>query len=209
MQLIRQYFPNLGQQQIAQFEALEELYKDWNSKINVISRKDIDNLYERHILHALSLGIVVQFDPGAHIVDLGTGGGIPGIPLAILFPEANFTLIDGTGKKIRVVQDIIEQIGLQNSRAQQVRAEEWKGRKFDFVVTRAVATLDKLLPWTHHLLSKKQRHAYPNGLFALKGGKVYEEIKALPNNEYTEVFPLAEIFDLEYYEEKYLVYVQG
>lgn len=207
--LIQTYFPKLSEQQLSQLSTLDELYKEWNSQINVISRKDIDNLYERHILHALALGIIIQFEAGADIVDLGTGGGLPGIPLAILFPKVNFTLIDGTGKKIKVVNDIIERIGLTNARAQQVRAEEWKGKKFDFVVSRAVANLDKLIPWSRRLLKKQQRHPYPNGLFALKGGDIEAEIKALVEREYTEVFPLEELFDLPYYEEKYLVYVQG
>lgn len=209
MQIIHQYFPNLTEKQIQQLGALQELYRDWNSKINVISRKDIDNLYERHILHAMSLGIVLQFEAGADILDLGTGGGIPGIPLAILFPDVKFTLIDGTGKKIKVVQEIINAIDLKNAHAQQVRAEELKGKKFDFIVTRAVATLDKLIPWSKRLFKRQHRHAYPNGLFALKGGNIQAEIDAMETNEYTEVFPLSDLFESEYYKEKYLVYVQA
>ncbi|MEM9885165.1 MAG: 16S rRNA (guanine(527)-N(7))-methyltransferase RsmG [Bacteroidota bacterium] len=209
MQIIHQYFPNLSAVQISQFEALEGLYKEWNAKINVISRKDIDNLYEHHILHALSLGILLQFEPDADILDLGTGGGLPGIPLAILFPHVKFTLIDGTGKKIRVVREIIQAIDLKNAKAQQVRAEEWKGKKFDFVVSRAAANLDKLVPWSKKLLKKRHQHAYPNGLFALKGGDIKAEIKALTTSEYTETFPLEALFDLAYYKEKYIVYVQA
>ncbi|MEL6718098.1 MAG: 16S rRNA (guanine(527)-N(7))-methyltransferase RsmG [Bacteroidota bacterium] len=209
MQIIHQYFPNLTPTQVKQLEALQPLYQDWNSKINVISRKDIDKLYERHILHSMALGIVLRFEEGAEILDLGTGGGMPGIPLAILFPDVKFTLIDGTGKKIRVVQEIIQAIDLKNANAQQIRAEELKGKKFDFIVSRAVASLDKLIPWSKRLLKRKHRHAYPNGLFALKGGNIQAEIEALPHPEYTEVFPLSELFDLEFYEEKCLVYVQG
>ncbi|MEM8526696.1 MAG: 16S rRNA (guanine(527)-N(7))-methyltransferase RsmG [Bacteroidota bacterium] len=209
MQIIHQYFPNLTPIQVEQLEALQPLYEEWNSKINVISRKDIDKLYERHILHSMALGILLRFEEDAEILDLGTGGGMPGIPLAILFPDVKFTLIDGTGKKIKVVQEIIKAIGLKNAHAQQVRAEELKGKKFDFVVSRAVAALDKLIPWSKRLLKRKQRHAYPNGLFALKGGNIQAEIDALPFPEYTEIFPLSELFDLDFYEEKYLVYVQG
>lgn len=209
MEIIRKYFPTLSDRQYQQLEQLAPLYTEWNTKINVISRKDIQNLYERHILHALSFGLVTDFNDGAEILDLGTGGGIPGIPLAILFPEVQFTLIDGTGKKILVVNEIIQTLGLTNAIGKQVRAEDWKGKKFDFVVSRAVAKLSKLIPYTQRLLKRKQQHAYPNGLFALKGGNIQAEIEELEQEEYIEFFPLSDLFEETYYEEKFLVYVQG
>ena len=207
MDVLKKFFPELSDKQLDLFEQLAPLYRDWNEKINVISRKDIDNLYERHVLHSLSIGKVVRFLPGAEILDLGTGGGFPGIPLAILFPETRFHLIDGTGKKIRVVQEVVEALGLKNVTAQQVRAEELK-RQFDFVVTRAVAELDQLLLWSSHLIRNKHRHALPNGLLALKGGKVDAEINALPKGEYAETYPIGDYFSEPFFEEKYVVYVQ-
>ena len=207
MDVLKTFFPELSDKQLDLFEQLAPLYRDWNEKINVISRKDIDNLYERHVLHSLSIGKVVRFLPGAEILDLGTGGGFPGIPLAILFPETRFHLIDGTGKKIRVVQEVVEALGLKNVTAQQVRAEELK-RQFDFVVTRAVADLDQLLLWSRRLIRNKHRHALPNGLLALKGGKVDAEINALPKGEYAETYPIGDYFSEPFFEEKYVVYVQ-
>ncbi|MEM9991141.1 MAG: 16S rRNA (guanine(527)-N(7))-methyltransferase RsmG [Bacteroidota bacterium] len=209
MEIIHKYFEGLSERQVAQIGALKDLYTDWNTKINVISRKDIDNLYERHILHSMSLALVTDFKDGAQILDLGTGGGMPGIPLAILFPNVHFTLIDGTRKKISVVQAVAEALELDNVTAQQHRVEEWKGQKFDFVVTRAVATLSKLIPWTLPVLKKKHQHGYPNGLFALKGGNVQQEIDDLPNEEYIELFALSDLFEEAFFQEKLLVYVQG
>lgn len=209
MKIIQKYFEGLSEQQEAQLTALPALYKEWNAKINVISRKDIDNLYERHILHAMALSLVTNFKDGAHVIDLGTGGGMPGIPLAILFPNVQFSLIDGTGKKITVVKAIAEELGLKNVLAKQIRIEEWKGAKADFVVTRAVARLDKLIPWTQRVLKEQQLHAYPNGLFALKGGNIQVEIDELANEEYIELFPLADLFEEDFFSEKFLVYVQG
>lgn len=208
MDLIKKYFPNLNEHQLQLLEQLGPLYLDWNQKINLISRKDIDNLYDHHILHSLALAKFIKFKPGARILDLGTGGGLPGIPLAILFPEVKFTLIDGTRKKIMVVEDIIQNLGLDNAKAQQIRAEELKG-KFDFVICRAVASLDKLVLWSRRLLKHEQTHALPNGLITLKGGNVKAEIKALPKGEYAESTPLSDFFEETYYEEKYAVYVQG
>ena len=172
MEIIQKYFPKLSERQLERFEALLSLYSDWNSKINVISRKDIDNLYERHVLHSLAISRLIAFGPGSRILDLGTGGGFPGIPLAIFFPEVQFTLIDGTRKKIKVVEEVCQALGLTNVRAMQVRAEELKKERFDFVVSRAVAALDKLLPWCQRLLKREQQHSLPNGLICLKGGRI-------------------------------------
>lgn len=209
MEHIRTHFPDLPQDQIDQLAALPDLYKDWNARINVVSRKDIDNIETHHILHSLSIAKVIQFVPGAKVLDLGTGGGFPGIPLAILYPETHFTLIDGTGKKISVVKAVAEALELKNVDARQVRAEELKGMKFDFVVSRAVAALEKLLPWSQRLLSQQHQHLMPNGLICLKGGRIKEEIKALGNREYTEIYPIKKFFDLPYFEEKVVLYVQG
>lgn len=212
MELISKYFPELKNDQIADLQQLTPLYTEWNSKINVVSRQDIDNLEERHILHSLAIARIFQFKPGASILDLGTGGGFPGIPLAIFFPETRFVLVDSTGKKIRVVQEVSEALGLENITAIHGRAEELKmPGQFDFVVSRAVAPLDKLLAWSARLLKKKHQHAYPNGLVALKGGDLREEIKALPGKgaSYTEVFPVSGFFKEPFFEEKFVVYVQG
>ncbi len=209
MDILLHYFPNLPEEQVEQFQALGPLYREWNAKINVISRQDIDNLYERHLLHALAIPKVLHFVTGAEILDLGTGGGFPGIPLAIVFPEVQFMLIDGTRKKIKVVQEIVDALELKNVTAQQVRAEELKSKRFDFVVTRAVAKLEQLIPWSNPLLKNKHQHAVPNGLLALKGGNIKAELAELPAHEYVEVFPLSDFFEESYYEEKYLIYVQG
>ncbi len=207
MESILQYFPDLTDSQIQQFQQLGPLYREWNEKINVISRKDIDNLYEHHILHSLAIAKVVSFKPKARVLDLGTGGGFPGIPLAILFPETSFTLIDGTRKKISVVNEVAGAIQLDNVIARHIRAEELKGQ-FDFVVTRAVARLEKLVPWSFRLIKEKQQHPLPNGLLALKGGNIQEEIKDLGRGHYVEVFPITDFFEVPYFEEKSVVYVQ-
>ncbi len=207
METITAYFPTLNPHQLELFEKLGPLYREWNEKINVISRKDIDHLYEHHILHSLGIARLITFSPDAIILDLGTGGGFPGIPLAIKFPETSFTLIDGTRKKITVVQEIIQDLGLTNVKAQQIRAEEFKG-KFDFVISRAVAPLEKLVPWSEPLIRKEQIHGLPNGLIALKGGNLKEEIKALGKQHYVEQFPMYDFFGLPYFEEKAIVYVQ-
>lgn len=207
MESILEYFENLSERQISQFQQLEPLYREWNQKINVISRKDIDNLYEHHILHSLAIAKLLSFKEGAQILDLGTGGGLPGIPLAILFPKTHFTLIDGTGKKILVVKEIASALGLQNVTAMHKRAEELK-QKFDFVICRAVASLDKLLMWSEKLIATKQQHPWPNGLISLKGGNLKSEIKELPKGFEAEIIPLTEFFDQPFFEEKALVYVQ-
>lgn len=210
MQIIEKYFPDLTDEQRKHFASLEGLYRDWNSKVNLVSRKDIDHLYEHHVLHSLAIAKVLRFNAGAEILDVGTGGGFPGIPLAILMPEVRFHLIDGTLKKIKVVQDVIEQLSLENAKAQQIRAEELKGVQFDFVVTRAVAELNMLRLWTSQRLFKtKESHSMPNGLIALKGGNVKAEIKALPKGEYTETFPIPDFFEEDYFKEKFVVYLQA
>ncbi|MGK0387304.1 MAG: 16S rRNA (guanine527-N7)-methyltransferase [Maribacter sp.] len=209
MQRIIKKFPDLDQQQIEQLEALDGLYRDLNSKVNVISRKDIDNLYLHHVLHSMFIHFVNEFQDGSDILDLGTGGGFPGIPLAILYPRVKFTLVDGTKKKIGVAQEVIHTLGLKNVVAIQQRAEEMKNQKFDFVICRAVASIDKLLAWSRPLLKTEQQHGFPNGLFAWKGGDPIKEINLLPKHEYTEAFPISDYSDDEYFKEKYIMYVQG
>lgn len=205
MEIIKKYFPKLTESQYQAFIELEELYTFWNDKINVISRKDIENLYERHILHSLSIAKFIKFSKGSEVMDLGTGGGFPAIPLAIMYPDVQFHAIDGTAKKIKVVQTIINHLGLKNITAQQLRAEENK-RKYDFVVTRAVATLEKSVPWAEKLMKKQQQNSIPNGLIALKGGSFKEEKKGI--NKYMEQRLLSDFFDEDFFETKYLVYVQ-
>lgn len=209
MNTILQHFPNLTTQQQEQFEQLYPLYEDWNAKINVISRKDIGNLYNHHVLHSLAISKIIKFIPNAEVLDLGTGGGFPGIPMAIMFPEANFTLIDGTKKKLLVVKEVAEAIGLKNVKILQQRAEEMKNtNSYDFVISRAVASIDKLFLWSERLLKYKEEHAIPNGLIALKGGNIKQELKSLPKGTYAETTRLSSFFPDEYYEEKYIVYVQ-
>ena len=191
---------------------LEPLYREWNARINVISRQDIEHLAVHHILHSLAIAKVFTFKEGAQLLDLGTGGGFPGIPLAIFFPEVQFVLVDGTGKKIRVVQEVSAALQLKNVQAIHGRAEEIKMPGcFDYVLSRGVAPLDKLMLWSQPLLRKQHRHAYPNGLIALKGGNLQSEIAALPGKgkEYTEIFPISRMFSEPFFEEKFVVYVQG
>ena len=212
MSLIDTYFPELSAEQRERFAQLDPLYKEWNAQINVVSRQDIDNLTERHVLHSLAIAKLFQFKPEAQILDLGTGGGFPGIPLAIFFPETQFVLVDAMGKKIRVVQEVAAALGLNNVKAIHARVESLKlGPTFDFVVTRGVAPLTQLMFWSHKFLKKKHLHAYPNGLIALKGGRLDAEIKALPGNgfNYSELFPIRKMFKEEFFEEKSVVYVQG
>ncbi len=212
MELIQKYFPELTPEQRTRFGQLEPLYREWNEKINVISRLDIENLMERHVLHSLAIAKVLQFQPGSSVLDLGTGGGFPGIPLAILFPETQFVLVDGTGKKIRVVQEVAQALGLDNVTAIHGRAEEIKmNGQFDFVLSRGVASLEKLLGWSQRFLKKKHTHVLPNGILALKGGNLSPEIRELPGKgkEYTEVFPIRNMFREAFFDEKSVVYVQG
>jgi len=206
--IIHKYFSDLNDTQVRQFEQLGPLYKEWNQKINVVSRKDIDHIYTHHILHSLSIAAFVQFLPEANILDLGTGGGFPGVPLAILYPETQFMLVDGTGKKIKVVQEICEEIGLTNVEAKQIRAEEIKDRKFDFVITRAVAKTEQLWRWTEKLYTAVQRHVVPNGLIALKGGDIEAEIKEMPRGTYHDSVSISDLFEEDYFETKSILYIQ-
>ena len=208
-EIIFKHFPSLTDRQREQFEMLDELYRDWNSKINVISRKDIDNLYVNHVLHSLAIATVVRFRSGAKILDLGTGGGFPGIPLAILFPEVEFHLVDGIAKKIRVCNEVITALGLTNVKAEQKRAEELKKPVYDFVVTRAVAKMEKIAAWSMRLITKRQRHAIPNGILALKGVGLDEEMAALPKGSYLEEYPIKDIFpEHDFFEVKAVIYMQ-
>ena len=207
MEIILKYFSEFTETQVQQFAALDELYKDWNSKINVISRKDIDALYEKHVLHSLAIAAITDFKPGTQIVDIGTGGGFPGIPLAIFFPEVKFHLVDSIAKKLKVVEGVAEGIGLKNITTQHTRAEEIKNRKFDFAVSRAVAPLKDLWRWSKPLLQKKNKNEFMNGLICLKGGELAAEISesGLRPNQVA----LNEIFNDEYFKEKYLLYVKN
>ena len=204
MELIKKYFPELTEQQLQQLQALDELYHDWNAKINVISRRDIDNLYEHHVLHSLAIAKMLHFKPGTHILDFGTGGGFPGVPLAILFPECRFTLIDGTGKKIRVAQEVSQAIGLQNCTPLHRRGEEEKGM-YDFIVSRAVMPLPDLVNICRKNISKEQHNALPNGIICLKGGDLQEETK--PFKRIVQVSHLSDWFTEEWFKEKYCIYL--
>lgn len=205
--LIAKYFPDLDKERLELFATLEEQYLIHNKNVNVISRKDMDNLMCHHILHSLAIAKHVQFKKGAMILDIGTGGGLPGIPLAILFPESRFVLIDGTAKKIMVANSIIETLGLKNCVALHQRAEYFT-QKFDFVVARAVTRLEKLLPLTLPLIEKNSTHSLPNGLLTLKGGDLSDEIKEVSKNNYIECHPLSAHFEESFFETKQLVYVQ-
>lgn len=204
MDIILKYFTNLSDKQREQYLKLDSLYHDWNSKINVISRKDIDALYEHHILHSLAIAKVIKFRPGTKVLDLGTGGGFPGIPLAIMFPETHFRLIDGTGKKIKVVNEVAQAIGLENCEAEQIRGEYETG-KYDFVVSRAVMPLPDLVSLIKKNIAKKQQNALPNGLICLKGGNIIEEIK--PYKHIADVTDLGNIFDEKWFKQKFLIYI--
>ena len=204
MELILKYFPDLTEEQKRQFAALYDLYTDWNSKINVISRKDIENLYEHHVLHSLGIAKVIRFKPGTKVMDLGTGGGFPGIPLAILFPEVQFHLVDSIGKKVRVATEIAGSIGLKNVTTRHARAEEEK-QLFDFMVSRAVMPLTDLLKIIRKNISPKQQNALPNGLICLKGGELERETMPVKNK--TTMWNLKEFFGEEFFETKKVVYV--
>lgn len=204
MEEILKYFTDLTDKQKQQFAALFDLYKDWNEKINVISRKDIDNLYLHHVLHSLAIAKAVSFRPGTRILDFGTGGGFPGIPLAILFPETQFKMIDGTGKKIRVVNEVATAIGLENVEAVHLRGEEEKG-KYDFVVSRAVMPLPDLMKIVKKNVGKEQRNSLPNGVICLKGGNVEGEMR--PFKKIVEATEITNWFDEDWFKEKFVIYV--
>jgi 16S rRNA (guanine527-N7)-methyltransferase len=217
MQIILKYFSDFTPVQLNQFAALEGLYKEWNSKINVISRKDIDGLYEKHVLHSLAIAATFQFEPGMEILDIGTGGGFPGIPLAIFFPEVKFLLADSIAKKLKVVDAVAEGLGLKNVTTQHIRVEEIKNRKFDFVVSRAVAPLKELWRWSKPLLKKShasivqgsespnKSQLSPPGLICLKGGDLTTEIHDSATRP--RVMEIADLFDDEYFKMKYLLFV--
>ncbi len=204
MELILKYFKNLTDLQKNQFEQLQNIYSEWNSQINVISRKDMEHFYERHVLHSLGIANFINFSPNTKIIDVGTGGGFPGIPLAIMFPEVDFTLIDSIGKKIKVVNAVIEHLDLKNTEALQIRAEEFKG-KYDFIVSRAVTTLPGFYSQTKHLLSTKQNNAITNGILYLKGGDLTEELQ--PFKKQVIVSELSEVFEEPFFQTKKIVHL--
>lgn len=202
--IVYKYFTQLTDTQQKQIDQLDELYRDWNAKINVISRKDIDGLYLHHVLHSMALSRILRFKPGTRILDFGTGGGFPGIPLAILFPECQFRLIDGTGKKIKVAQAVADAIGLKNVEALHRRGEEEKD-KFDFIVSRAVMPLPDLVRIVRKNIAREQHNALANGLLVLKGGDLKEEIRPFKN--IVELTPLSDYFEEEWFQEKYAIYL--
>ena len=203
MKTLKKYFPELTAHQIKQFEQLEDLYKEWNAQINVVSRKDIDELYLRHVLHSLAIAKVQPFVDGAAVLDIGTGGGFPGIPLAILFPEANFYLVDSIGKKIKVVNEVVSALGLQNVKAEHQRAEKVK-EQFDFIVSRAVTNMNDFVKWTKGKIKKKSNHELKNGILYLKGGDLTEELSAFPK---ATLFDLSNYFEEDFFETKKVVHI--
>lgn len=204
MNEILKYFPDLSEEQRRQFAALFDLYADWNAKINVISRKDIDNLYEHHVLHSLAIAKLIRFKPGTDVLDFGTGGGFPGIPLAVMFPEVNFKLIDGTGKKIMVATEVAKAIGLKNVSAEHLRGEDERGH-YDFIVSRAVMQLPDMFKLMRKNISRRQRNALPNGIITLKGGSLTEEVK--PYKNIVNLLPLSEWFKEEWFVGKNIIYL--
>jgi 16S rRNA (guanine527-N7)-methyltransferase len=203
MEAILKYFPNLTEVQKEQFQQLDSLYHDWNEKINVISRKDIDALYTKHVLHSLGIAKIQAFEPGTYVLDVGTGGGFPGIPLAILFPETRFYLIDVIAKKIKVVQAVADALGLKNVKAEQIRAENVKG-DFDFIVSRAVTNMPDFVSWVKTKIKKQHKHELKNGILYLKGGDLTEELAAFPK---ATLYDLADIFEDEFFETKKVVHL--
>ncbi|MBJ7879125.1 16S rRNA (guanine(527)-N(7))-methyltransferase RsmG [Gelidibacter salicanalis] len=203
MQLIQHYFPDLSELQLKQFEQLEALYKDWNLKINVVSRKDIDELYLRHVLHSLAIAKFIAFKPGTKIIDVGTGGGFPGIPLAIMFPETDFHLVDSIAKKVKVVDEVVEGLRLTNVKTSHCRVEEVKDT-YDFVVSRAVAAMPTFVHWVKDRVAKKQKHELKNGIIYLKGGDLAEELVDFPK---ATVYDLSDYYKEEFFETKKLVHL--
>jgi len=203
MDEILKYFPDLTENQIQQFQKLDFLYHDWNEKINVISRKDIDALYTKHILHSLGIAKIMKFEPGTFVLDVGTGGGFPGIPLAILFPETRFYLIDVIAKKIKVVQGVVDALELKNVKAEQKRAELVKG-DFDFIVSRAVTNMPDFVSWIKDKIKKQHKHTLKNGILYLKGGDLSEELKDFPK---ATLFDLSDYFEDEFFETKKVVHL--
>lgn len=202
--LLLKYFPKITAEQKERFAALDELYRDWNAKINVISRQDIDALYEKHILHSLGIAKIVNFKPGTEILDVGTGGGFPGIPLAILFPMADFHLVDSIGKKVKVVQEISDALGLKNVKAEQARAEQLN-TTCDFVVSRAVTRLQPFLGWVRYKIVKSGNNDRPNGVLYLKGGDLGEELSEIPDRY--RVYDLSDYFEEPFFETKKVIYI--
>jgi 16S rRNA (guanine527-N7)-methyltransferase len=206
MDLIQKYFPGLSNRQLEQFAALQPFYEEWNAAINVISRKDMEHFYERHVLHSLAIAKVLKFKNRTAILDIGTGGGFPGIPLAIMFPKANFHLVDSIGKKIRVVQNAIGYLELQNAKAEQIRAEQIK-QSYDFVISRAVTALPKFYKWASYKVRRKNGfNDIPNGILYLKGGDFQEELKSL--NRKHQLFPISDFFEEEFFETKFVEYIR-
>ena len=203
MEVIHKYFKNLTVKQTEQFEKLQELYEDWNLKINVVSRKDIDELYLRHVLHSLGIAKIIQFKPGSKVMDVGTGGGFPGIPLAILFPETQFHLIDSIGKKIKVVDEVVAGLGLENVKTTHGRVEEDKDT-YDFIVSRAVAQMETFVRWNKGKIAKKQNHELKNGILYLKGGDLTEELKLYTS---AKTYDLPAYFEEDFFETKKVVHL--
>lgn len=203
MELIKKYFPDLTHHQLDQFQAMQELYKDWNLKINVVSRKDIEELYLRHVLHSLGIAKVQKFNPGANILDVGTGGGFPGIPLAILFPEVQFHLVDSIGKKIKVVDEVSAGLELKNVKTTNSRVEEIK-EEYDFIVSRAVAIMPSFVAWVKGKTAKNSNHELKNGILYLKGGDLLEELKTYKT---AKIYPLTDYFEEEFFETKKVVHL--
>ena len=203
MDLILNYFSGLTKSQMQQFRRLEGLYNEWNAQINVISRRDIDELYLRHVLHSLGIAKVQAFKSRSKILDVGTGGGFPGVPLAIMFPETNFYLVDSIGKKIKVVQEVVDALGLKNVKAEHIRAEKVKG-EFDFIISRAVTNMDDFVKWTRNKVAKKQNHELKNGILYLKGGDLTQELINFPN---ANIFNLLDYFDEDFFETKKVVHI--